>query len=48
MDVQAVQTMGARASFSDLIPGKVYLVSLNAVGAAGVSDWSDYGSLMVI
>lgn len=48
VDVQTAQTTGARTSFSDLIPGKVYVVSLNAVGAAGVSDWSDYGSLMVI
>ena len=47
-DVQSAQTTGARASFSGLTPGQVYVVSLNAVGAAGVSDWSDYGSLMVI
>lgn len=46
--VQTAQTTGARAQFSGLTPGKVYLVSLNAVGAAGVSDWSDAGSLMVI
>ena len=48
VDVQTAQTTGARATFSGLTPGKVYLVSLNAVGAAGVSDWSDSGSLMVI
>ena len=48
VDVQTAQTTGARAEFSGLTPGQVYLVSLNAVGAAGVSDWSDYGSLMVI
>ena len=43
-----VQTTGARTAFNGLTPGKVYLVLLNAVGAAGVSDWSDSGSLMVI
>ena len=48
VDVQTAQTTGARTEFSGLTPGKVYVVSLNAVGAAGVSDWSDYGSLMVI
>ena len=48
LDVQTAQTTGARAQFSGLTPGKVYQISLNAVGAAGVSDWSDTGSLMVI
>ncbi|MEA3186749.1 MAG: hypothetical protein QOD99_579 [Chthoniobacter sp.] len=48
VNVQTAQTTGARASFSGLTPGQVYLVSLNAVGSAGTSDWSDYGSLMVI
>lgn len=47
-DVQTAQTTGARVSFTGLTPGQVYVVCLNAVGAAGVSDWSDYGSLMVI
>ncbi len=48
IDVQTAQSTGARVSFTDLVAGKVYIVSLNAVGAAGTSDWSDYGSLMVI
>ena len=48
VDVQTAQTTGARTDFSGLTPGKVYVVSLNAVGAAGVSNWSDFGSLMVI
>ena len=48
VEVQTAQTTGAREEFSGLTPGKVYLVSLNAVGAAGVSNWSDFGSLMVI
>jgi hypothetical protein len=46
--VQTAVTTGARTSFSGLTPGQVYLICLNAVGAAGLSDWSDYGSLMVI
>lgn len=46
--VKTAQTTGARASLDGLTPGKVYLISLNAIGAAGTSDWSDYGSLMVI
>ena len=45
-DVQTSQTTGARAAFDGLAPGVVYVVSVNAVGSAGVSDWSDYGSLM--
>ena len=48
VEVQTAQTTGARAEFGGLTPGKVYVVSLNAVGAAGVSNWSDFGSLMVI
>ena len=47
-DVQTAQTTGARALFSGLTPGQIYVISLNAVGAAGVSDWSDYGTLMVV
>jgi len=47
-DVQSAQTTGARAEFDGLTPGQVYVICLNAVGAAGASDWSDYGSLMVI
>lgn len=48
VSVPTAQTTGARTEFSRLTPGKVYVIALNAVGAAGVSDWSDYGSLMVI
>jgi len=48
VDAADAQTTGARAIFGGLTPGQVYLVSVNAVGAAGVSDWSDYGTLMVI
>jgi hypothetical protein len=46
--VQTGPTTAARTSFAGLTPGKVYVVSVNAVGAAGMSDWSDLGSLMVI
>ena len=47
-DVQTAQTTGGRADFAGLTAGQVYLVCVNAVGAAGVTDWSDSGSLMVI
>jgi len=48
VDVQTAQTTGTRTQFSGLTPGQIYVISLNAVGAAGVSDWSDYGTLMVV
>jgi len=47
-DVQTAQTTGGRADFTGLTAGQVYLVSVNAVGAAGITNWSDSGSLMVI
>ena len=46
--VQTAQTTGGRTLFEDLTPGQVYNIEVNAVGSAGVSDWSDVGSLMVI
>jgi hypothetical protein len=45
--VQTKQSTGARFTFEGLTPGQVYNVELNAVGAAGISNWSDDGSLMV-
>ena len=48
VDAQTAQTTGGRVTFSGLTPGKVYLISVNTVGSAGTSDWSDYGSLMAI
>ena len=39
---------GGRVMSEDLTAGQVYNVSTNGVGAAGTSDWSDVGSLMVI
>ena len=44
--VQTKQSTGARMTFEGLTPGQIYNVELNAVGAAGISDWSDDGSLM--
>jgi hypothetical protein len=46
--VQTAQTTGSRNTFVGLTPGQIYNIEANAVGAAGVSDWSDAGSLMVI
>ena len=46
--VQTAQTTGARMTFSGLTPGQVYAVSLNAVGAAGASNWSNAAELRVI
>lgn len=48
VEVQTAQTTSASTEFSGLVPGQIYLVSVNAVGASGTSDWSDDGSLMVI
>ena len=47
-DVKTAQTTGARAKFTGLTPGQVYLIALNAVGTSGVSNWSDAGTLMVV
>jgi len=38
--VQTAQITGARHEFTELTPGQTYLVQLNALGAAGASDWS--------
>jgi hypothetical protein len=46
--VQTAQTTGGRNTFAGLTAGQVYNIEANAVGSAGVSDWSDVGSLMVI
>src|ERR1700731_2690846 len=42
------QSTGARISFSGLTPGQIYSVKVNAVGAAGATDYSGPASLMVI
>lgn len=46
--VRTVQTSGARIAYTGLTAGEIYNVEANAFGAAGTSDWSDVGSLMVI
>ena len=46
--VQTSQTTAARNTFTGLTPGVVYLVTVNAVGAAGPSDWSDPATQMVV
>lgn len=46
--VQSVQTTGGRHTFDGLTPGQIYNVEVNAVGAAGPSDWSDVSCLMAI
>ncbi len=46
--MQTAQTVGARTLFANLTPGELYQVQVNAVGAAGPSNWSTAGSLRVI
>jgi hypothetical protein len=46
--VQTKQSTGASTVFSGLIPGEVYRVRVNAVGAAGPSDFSDWGELRAL
>jgi hypothetical protein len=45
---QTAQTIGGRYTFDGLTPGVDYSVTVNAVGAAGLSDWSDAATLIVI
>lgn len=42
------QTTGARHTFSGLTPGVIYSVVVNAVGAAGPSNWSSPATQMVV
>lgn len=46
--VQTAQTVGGRVTFDGVTAGEDYSVSVNAVGAAGTSDWSDASTLIVI
>ncbi len=46
--VQTLQTTGGHVTFNGLTAGEVYSVQANAVGAAGVSDWSDDAELMAV
>ncbi|MBV9009058.1 MAG: hypothetical protein JO354_07825 [Verrucomicrobia bacterium] len=43
---QQAQSTGAKISFNGLTPGQIYLVAVNAVGAAGLSDFSEPAPLM--
>lgn len=46
--VQTAQTIGGRTTFAGLSAGEDYSVTVNAVGTAGTSDWSDASTLIVI
>ncbi|MDQ6859574.1 MAG: fibronectin type III domain-containing protein [Verrucomicrobiota bacterium] len=46
--VQTLQTTAARVTFEGLTPGQLYSVDVNAVGAAGPSNWSDVSTLIAI
>lgn len=46
--VQTAQTTAARVLFTGLTAGQLYNVEVNVVGAAGTSDWSDDGQMMVV
>jgi hypothetical protein len=42
------ETTAANTSFSGLTPGQIYVVTVNAVGSAGTSDWSQPTSQMMV
>jgi len=42
--VRYAQTTAASIVFQGFTPGQIYLVEVNALGAAGRSDWSDCGA----
>jgi hypothetical protein len=46
--LQSAQTTGGRTTFNGLTPGVVYVAQVNAVGAAGPSDWSNPVSKMAV
>ena len=46
--VDTQQQTGTRFMFAELTPGELYNVDINAIGAAGPSDFSDVGTLRVI
>jgi hypothetical protein len=45
---QTKQTPGARVLFAGLNAGEIYNVEVNAVGAAGTSNWSDDATMRVV
>jgi hypothetical protein len=46
--LQSAQTTAGRTTFSGLTPGVMYVAQVNAVGAAGPSDWSQPVSQMAL
>lgn len=46
--LQTKQGTGARFEFLGLVPGELYNIDMNAIGAAGPSDYSDVGTMRVI
>jgi hypothetical protein len=46
--VQTAQSTAARDTFTGLTPGATYSITVNAIGTAGASDWSNPASLMVV
>jgi hypothetical protein len=47
-DVQTQQTSAARTTLDGLTAGLAYIVEVNAVGAAGTSDWSNAAQIIVV
>ena len=39
--IQTTQTTAASTTFANLIPGTQYSITMNAIGTAGPSDWTD-------
>jgi hypothetical protein len=46
--VQSEQTSAANVSFEGLTPGVIYQLKANAIGTAGVSDWTTPATQMVV
>jgi hypothetical protein len=46
--VQTAQSTGASWTFPGLIPGKAYIATVNAVGTAGPSDWTQSAPQIVV
>jgi hypothetical protein len=46
--LQSVESTGANASFSGLTPGLLHVVTANAVGTAGTTDWSQPTTQMMV
>lgn len=46
--IQTAQTTGAKVIFSGLTPGQIYSVQVNAVNAAGATNYSGPASLIMI